>query len=216
MTSSSSTISPATRPRRGQTGGSGRRRPTVVPAGLFTGPQPHRAGLRQDQAVDAQRPKTKHRRHMQSSRTPHRHHRAQRVPELHPKRRIWFQLKRMRSRVRPMISAICSSPNLARSPGARFIVKAVEPALSKAPTPLADRVFASPLFASPPTRSMIALFSSPSTAARTIRARRASPWAVFRRRSKPSSSRRSASDKVIATAALLTSHRSNTTDKIFQ
>ena len=140
MTSSSSTISPATRPRRDQTGGSRRRRPTVVPAGLFTGPQPHRAGLRQDQALDAQRPKTKHRRHVASSRTPHRHHRAQRVPELHPKRRIWFQLKRMRSRVRPMISAICSSPNLARSPGARFIVKAVEPALGKALTPPADRI----------------------------------------------------------------------------
>ena len=58
---------------------------------------------------------------------------------------------------------------------------------------------------------MIALFSSPSDAASTIRARRASPWAVFRRRAKPSNSRRSASDKVIATAALPTSHPPSTT-----
>ena len=74
----------------GQTGDPGRWRPIVVPAGLFTRPQPDRAGLRQDQALDAERPKTKHRRHMQPSRTPHRHHRAQREPKLHPKRRIWF------------------------------------------------------------------------------------------------------------------------------
>ena len=30
--------------------------------------------------------------------------------------------------------------DLARSPGARFIIETVEPALGKAPTPLADRV----------------------------------------------------------------------------
>ena len=33
---------------------------------------------------------------------------------------------------------------LARSPGARFIVKAIEPALGKAPTPPADRIRAGP------------------------------------------------------------------------
>ena len=34
--------------------------------------------------------------------------------------------------------------NLARSPGARFIVETVEPALSKAPTPFADRIRVGP------------------------------------------------------------------------
>ena len=125
----------------------------------------------------------------------------------HPKRRTWFQLKRMRSRVRPMISAICSSPNLARSPGARFIVRPSSLRSAK------RRRHLPTVFARAPNRSTIALFSSPSVAARTIRARRASPWVVFRRRAKPSSSRRSTSDKVIATAALLTSHPSNTADE---
>ena len=81
----------------GQTGGSRRWRPPLVPAALLTRPQPDRAGLRQDQALDAQRAKAQLRGHMAPSRAPHRHHRAQRVPELHPKRRIWFRLKRIRS-----------------------------------------------------------------------------------------------------------------------
>ena len=34
--------------------------------------------------------------------------------------------------------------DLARSPGARFIVETVEPALGKAPTPLADRIRVGP------------------------------------------------------------------------
>ena len=38
----------------------------------------------------------------------HRHHRAQRVPELHPKRRIWFRLKRICSSLRPVHKEACA------------------------------------------------------------------------------------------------------------
>jgi hypothetical protein len=50
------------------------------------------------------------------------------------------------------------------------------------------------------------LFSNPSAAARTMRAHRASPCAVLRRRARASSSRRSAADSVIATAGLPIDH----------
>ena len=60
--------------------------------------KPHRADLRQDQALDAQRAEARLRGHLTPPRAPHRHHRAQRMPELHPKRRVWFRLKRIRSK----------------------------------------------------------------------------------------------------------------------
>ena len=106
-----------------------------------------------------------------------------------------------------MISPIFSSPILRGAPGRGSSKSPSSPRSAK------RRRHLPTVFASAPTRSTMALFSSPSAAASTIRARRASPWAVFRRRAKPSSSRRSTSDNVIATAALLTRQTSNPTDE---
>ena len=78
-------------------GHSQHRRTPLVPAALLTRPQPDRAGLRQDQTLDAQRAEARLRGHLAPPRQPHRHNRVRRTPELHPKRRIWFRLKRIRS-----------------------------------------------------------------------------------------------------------------------
>ena len=61
-TSSSWTISAATS-RRAASHHQGRRRKALVSAALLTRPQSDRAGLRQDQALDARRPETHRRRH---------------------------------------------------------------------------------------------------------------------------------------------------------
>ena len=73
------------------------RRPAVVPAPVLTGSQPDRAGLRQDQALDARHSEAHRRRRLATPRCPHCHHRTARVPELHPQRRLWFNLRRTRS-----------------------------------------------------------------------------------------------------------------------
>ena len=62
--------------KAGPTSDPRRRRKAVVPAALFARPQPDRADLRQDQALDARCPETHRRRHLAPSRQPHRHHRT--------------------------------------------------------------------------------------------------------------------------------------------
>ena len=65
------------------------------------------------------------------------------------------------------------------------------------------------VLASAPTSTQIALFSSPAEAARTIRARRASPCPVFCARARDTSSRRSGSVRSMPMAGLPSRRLSN-------
>ena len=69
----------------------------LVPAALLTRPQSDRAGLRQDQALDARRAEAHHRGHLATHRQPRRNHRTQRMQQLLRQRRIRFRQNMKRS-----------------------------------------------------------------------------------------------------------------------
>ena len=76
-----------------------RQRPRVVPALLLAPSQPDRADLCKDKALAARCSETNRRRNLAPARRLHRHNPTRRTPQLHPRRRIRFRLKRMRSRI---------------------------------------------------------------------------------------------------------------------
>ncbi len=76
----------------------GQRRPSDLPAALQPGPEPHRTGLLQAQASDAQSPAQNPRGHMAKSRPAPRPLQPGRMRQLPHKLRIWFRIMESRSR----------------------------------------------------------------------------------------------------------------------